>query len=61
MKVPKERMKLCDEFTNSHKTEARIRRQKEIERQLDMIFMYALLFAMVVTFVITLVDVWGKL
>lgn len=61
MKVTKERRQLCDDFTNSHKAEERIRRNKEIERQLDTLFGYALLIAMSIAFVICLVDVWGKL
>lgn len=61
MKVTKERRQLCDDFTNSHKVEERIRIIKKIERQLDVVFLGSLLFALVVAFVITLIDIWGKL
>ena len=61
MKVTKERRQLCIDVTNHHKTEERIRIIKKIERQLDVVFLGSLLFALVVAFVIALVDIWGSL
>ena len=61
MKVSKERRQLCDDVTNSDKVEARRRRAKQMERQLDAIFMYVVLATMVVTLLIMFVDWWRSL
>ncbi len=61
MKVSKERRQLCDDVTNSHKIEARRRRAKEVERHLDAIFMYALLFTACVVSAVMLIDWWVSL
>jgi hypothetical protein len=61
MKISKERRQLCDDVTNSHKIEARRRRAKEVERHLDSIFMYVLLFTMGVVGIVMLIDWWGSL
>ena len=61
MKIPKERRQLCDDVTNSHKVEERKRRAEEVEKGLDALFMYALLAVMVITLIVTLVDVWRAL
>lgn len=61
MKVSKERRQLCDDVTNSHKVEARRRRAKQMERQLDAVFMYAVLVTMIVTLIIMFVEWWVSL
>ena len=61
MKIPKERRQLCDDVTNSHKIEARKRREKDFERQMDTIFVYVLLAGMCIAFVIALIDIWSGL
>lgn len=61
MKVSKERRQLCADVTNSAEIEARRRRAKEAERQLDTIFMYAVLATMVITLLIMFVEWWRAL
>jgi hypothetical protein len=51
MRVSKERRQLCADVTNSHKTEARRRRQEAFDG-------YVLLVVMAITLVITVVDFW---
>lgn len=61
MKVSKERRQLCADVTNSAEIEERRRRAKEAERQLDTIFMYAVLATMVITLLIMFVEWWRAL
>jgi len=61
MKISKERRQLCSDVTNSHKAEERTRRAKELEKSLDAVFGYALLAVMVVTLIVSLIDMWRAL
>ena len=61
MKIPKERRQLCSEVTNHHEAEERIRRAKDVERQLDTIFGYVLLIPMGIALVVAIIDVWRGL
>ena len=43
MKVSKERRQLCDDVTNSHKIEAKKRREEYIEDRVNTMFIYLFL------------------